>query len=285
MPRHCWARAGIRTLISTALVKPMAGGTGRTGRFGEIIWEYSQYSASAAEAWAARNQDTDPFAAHMLALLHGLGVVTVYRVLSDLYAGQADLQRDAVTIATALDTQRHDRGQRHRGKLGIVGAHALGARSTVGRHTRYLSLTAARALQFGLYTGALTPAVQAWPDDRSGRLGTARCRGIQGTRRRPRMGPAGARLRATLEAHAHESFGPVVPHVQVATVAAVRTLRLVARRAEAGTERQIAPAAVLQVGAPGKEITAELAVADGEVLPRGVQRELAGEAPGSIHHQ
>ncbi len=95
---------GIRTLISTSLVKPMTGGTGRTGRFGEIIWEYSQYSASAAEAWAARNQDTDPFAAHMLALLHGLGVVTVYRVLVDLYAGQSDLQRDAVTIASALDT-------------------------------------------------------------------------------------------------------------------------------------------------------------------------------------
>ncbi len=44
---------GIRMLISGVLMQPLASG-GRTGRFGEMAWEYSMYSASAADAWAAR---------------------------------------------------------------------------------------------------------------------------------------------------------------------------------------------------------------------------------------
>ncbi len=147
---------GIRTLISSSLMKPLAGVGGRTGRFGEIIWEHSQYSASAAEAWVARSQDADPFAAHMLALLQGLGVVTVYRVLGDLYATQPDLPRDAVAMATALDTSA------------TVAAGGIAANWGLSERTRQ-ALEAqssdtpvaelpplARALQFGLHAGALT---------------------------------------------------------------------------------------------------------------------------------
>jgi hypothetical protein len=73
---------GIRMLISGVLLEPLARTSGRSDRFGEIIWEQSTCSSAAADAWAARNQDADPFAAQMLALLHGLGAVTVRVVLA-----------------------------------------------------------------------------------------------------------------------------------------------------------------------------------------------------------
>lgn len=147
---------GIRTLISSALMKPLAGTGGRTGRFGEIIWEYSQYSASAAEAWAARNQDSDPFAAHMVTLLHGLGVVTVYRVLADLYAMQPELPRDAVAMACALDTSATVAASGIAGNWGLSDRtrQALEAQSSDTPVDELAPL--ARALQFGLHAGALT---------------------------------------------------------------------------------------------------------------------------------
>jgi HD-like signal output (HDOD) protein len=146
---------GIRTLISSSLLKPLTG-SGRTGRFGEIIWEHSQYSASAADAWAARSQETDPFAAHMVSLLHGLGVVTVYRVLADLYATQPELPRDAVAMASALDASATVAASGIAGNWGLSdrSRQALEAQAS---DTPTAELTPlARALQFGLHAGALT---------------------------------------------------------------------------------------------------------------------------------
>jgi HD-like signal output (HDOD) protein len=146
---------GMRTLISTALMKPLANG-GRAGRFTEIVWEHSQYSASAADAWAARNQDSDPFAAHMLALLHGLGVVTVYRVLGDLYAAKPDVPRDAVAMATALDASATVAAGGIATNWGLSdrSRQALEAQSSAAPVGEFSPL--ARALQFGLHAGALT---------------------------------------------------------------------------------------------------------------------------------
>ena len=87
---------GIRSLLSASLVHPLATTGGTMGRFGDLLWDHSLYSASAAEAWAGRSQDADPFTAHLLALMHGLGCVAVYRVLSDLYLAQPALPRDAI---------------------------------------------------------------------------------------------------------------------------------------------------------------------------------------------
>jgi HD-like signal output (HDOD) protein len=146
---------GMRTLISSALMKPLASG-GRAGRFTEIVWEHSQYSASAADAWAARNQDSDPFAAHMLALLHGLGVVTVYRVLGDLYAAKPDVPRDAVAMATALDASATVAAGGIATSWGLTerSREALEAQSSAHPAGEFSPL--ARALQFGLHAGALT---------------------------------------------------------------------------------------------------------------------------------
>lgn len=148
---------GIRTLIAASLVKPLAQGKGgSTGKFGETIWEQSLYSASAAEAWAARSQDSDPFAAHLLALVHGLGEVTVYRVLSDLYAAHPGVVPDASAVASALHTNAAVTAARIAGNWGLSEKtrHALEAQSSAAPVSDPSPL--ARALQFGMATGAIT---------------------------------------------------------------------------------------------------------------------------------
>lgn len=148
---------GMRTLIAASLVKPLAQGRGGTpGRFGETIWEQSLYAASAAEAWAARSQDSDPFAAHLLALMHGLGDVTVYRVLSDLYAAQPSLRPDSAAIASALHTNAAVTAARIAGNWGLSERtrQALESQSSAAPVSDPSPL--ARALQFGLATGAIT---------------------------------------------------------------------------------------------------------------------------------
>lgn len=145
---------GLRTLIAGALVKPLGQQGRSTGHFGDMMWEHALYSASAAEAWAARNQDADPFAAHLLALLYGLGSVTVYRVLLDLYAQQPGLPADAAAIATGLDTNATVTGARIAQNWGLSERtrEALEAQSSAAP-TGDTPLT--RALRFGLLAGAL----------------------------------------------------------------------------------------------------------------------------------
>jgi HD-like signal output (HDOD) protein len=148
---------GIRTLISASLVQPLATGTtAGLGRFGEVIWEHALYSASAAEAWAARSQDADPFTAHLLALMHGLGCVAVYRVLIDLYAAQPVLRPDAAGIANLLETHAAVTAAR------IATSWGLSERTRVALESRSSAAMVsdpsplALALQFGLLTGAMT---------------------------------------------------------------------------------------------------------------------------------
>jgi HD-like signal output (HDOD) protein len=148
---------GIRTLIAAALVQPLArSAAGNTGRFSDTIWEHSLYSASAAEAWAARQQDADPFAAHLLALLHGLGCGTVQRVLLDLYAAQQALAPDAAVIATALETNAAVTASRIAASWGLSSRtfQALESQSSAAPVNDATGLT--RALQFGLLCGAVT---------------------------------------------------------------------------------------------------------------------------------
>lgn len=147
---------GIRTLIAASLVQPLTRGGSATGTFGEIIWEHSLYSASAAEAWAARSQDSDPFGAHLLALMHGLGSVSVYRVLADLYAAQPALRPDAAIIGSALHTNSAVTAARIAQNWGLSERtrQALESQSSAAPVNDPSPL--ARALQFGLLTGAIT---------------------------------------------------------------------------------------------------------------------------------
>jgi HD-like signal output (HDOD) protein len=147
---------GIRMLMSAALLEPLTHSGGRSDRFGDVIWEHSTYSATAADAWATRSQDADPFTAQMLALLHGLGVVTVYRVLMDLYAVHTGLQQDAVAVTTAIEGSASMAACRIASSWGLSEStqQALEANPAGGAGDAQPPL--ARALQFGLLAGGLT---------------------------------------------------------------------------------------------------------------------------------
>jgi HD-like signal output (HDOD) protein len=151
--------SGMRTLIASALVKPLTQGGGSVGRFGEVVWEHALYSASAAEAWAARNQDADTFAAHLLALMYGLGSVAVFRVMADLYDAQPRLPRDPAAIATALDASATVTAARIAESWGLSerAREALEAQSSAAP-VGDAPLT--RALRFGLTAGAVTLLVR-----------------------------------------------------------------------------------------------------------------------------
>jgi HD-like signal output (HDOD) protein len=144
---------GIRAIIAQSLVQPLAADQ-NLGRFGEVMWEHSLYSASAAEAFAARAQDCDPFTAHLLGLLHGLGSVAVFRVMADAYAAQSILQPDGVTIAQALDTSAAVTAKRIAANWGLSERtqNALEAQSSAAPTGDPSPL--GNALHFGRLTGA-----------------------------------------------------------------------------------------------------------------------------------
>lgn len=146
---------GLRTLISAALVKPLAGDdAAASGRFGEVTWEHSICSASATEAWAARAQDCDPFTAHLLGLMHGLGDVAVFRVLRDVIARQPPPAPSAL-IAHALATQGAVTARRIAAGWGLSDRtqEALEAQSAAAPALEVTPL--ARALRFGRLAGAV----------------------------------------------------------------------------------------------------------------------------------
>lgn len=147
---------GLRTLISAALVRPLASDEAgaAAGRFGEVIWEHSICSASAAEAWAARAQDSDPFTAHLLGLLHGLGDVAVFRVMRDVAARQHAAASPAL-VAHALATQGAVTARRIAASWGLSDRtqEALEAQSAAAPTLEVTPL--ARALRFGRLAGAV----------------------------------------------------------------------------------------------------------------------------------
>lgn len=147
---------GIRMLIASRLVQPLAGASGTLGQFGDVVWEHSMYSASAAEAFATRSQDADPFAAHLLALLHGVGAVTVYRVITDLYATRPQLKPDVSAVAAALHANAAVTAARIAGNWGLSerSRQALEAQSSAAPMGGPEGL--ARAVHFGLLAGAAT---------------------------------------------------------------------------------------------------------------------------------
>lgn len=147
---------GLRTLIAGAVLNPaQLSSRGSAGEFGETVWEQTIYSASAAEAWAGRNQSADPFAAHLVALLHGLGSVAVYRVLADTCAAQG-VKADAAAIASSVETNAAVTAARIAASWGLSERtrQALEAQSAAAPVAEAAPL--ARALEFGLLAGALT---------------------------------------------------------------------------------------------------------------------------------
>jgi len=75
---------GLHSLIATVLVQPVFKlAATHYPRFPEIVWEHTFRSASAAENHASLVENDDPFAAQLLALTMGLGVIVIYRIIID----------------------------------------------------------------------------------------------------------------------------------------------------------------------------------------------------------
>ena len=98
---------GLHSLIATALVQPVFKlAATHYPRFPEIVWEHTFRSASAAENHAAQVENDDPFAAQLLALTMGLGVIVIYRIIidrsRDLLNGKSP---HPAVIISLIDTQ------------------------------------------------------------------------------------------------------------------------------------------------------------------------------------
>ncbi len=75
---------GLHSLIATVLVQPVFKlAATHYPRFPEIVWEHTFRAASAAENHASLVENSDPFAAQLLALTMGLGAIVVYRIVID----------------------------------------------------------------------------------------------------------------------------------------------------------------------------------------------------------
>jgi HD-like signal output (HDOD) protein len=146
---------GLRALIASSLLQPLAQDGTALGKFGEITWSHATCCGSAAEAWAGRTQEADPFAAHLVALLHGLGTTAVYRVLVDCYAAQSALRMDGSAAVLALTTNAAVTARRIALDWGLSARtqEALEAQSVAAPVHAGSPLT--RALQFGLTAGSL----------------------------------------------------------------------------------------------------------------------------------
>jgi HD-like signal output (HDOD) protein len=145
---------GIRSIITSSLIQPLTSGDHSLGQFGAVMWEHSLYSATAAETFAAQTQDCDPFTAHLLGLVHGLGSIAVFRVLVDKYAELPSLKPDGVAISEALYTSASVTAKRIAANWGLSQRtqEALEAQSEEAPVNDPSALS--RALQFGRLAGA-----------------------------------------------------------------------------------------------------------------------------------
>ena len=147
---------GIRSLAAAAMLQPvLESGTGVFGKFPEIIWEHTLYSAAAAEAHAALIENADPFAAQMLGLLQGLGSIIVVRVVRDEYAARPHVVPDAGVAAALLEAWAGSTARR------IAESWGLSDRFVDALHDQLLETTPeqlsplGRSLRFGRVAGAL----------------------------------------------------------------------------------------------------------------------------------
>ena len=156
---------GMRAIVAAALVQPVLSGEGAFGKVPEIIWEHTLYAASAAESYAALVEDTDPFAAQMLALLYGLGTIIVFRVARDQYVAHPGAVPDATVIAAVLDSWTASTARR------IAASWGMSERIHDALHDQLLEVSPdtltplGRSLRFGRLAGALVMLVTAGRSD------------------------------------------------------------------------------------------------------------------------
>jgi HD-like signal output (HDOD) protein len=147
---------GIRSLIAAALVQPVFRvSAGEFVQFPEVIWDHTFLAANAAETYAAVVVNSDPFAAQLLALVHGLGAIVVFRVALDQYAARPGLRPDAATIVSLIDAHTSRVGRAIAASWDLSG-RILAALEDQAPGAMVPEPTAlGRALRFGRFIAAL----------------------------------------------------------------------------------------------------------------------------------
>ncbi|MGE0580593.1 MAG: HDOD domain-containing protein [Steroidobacteraceae bacterium] len=149
---------GLRRLVAAAIMQPVFRvKTGHFSRFPDCAWDHAFRAGIAAETFAAIVDDSDPFAAQLLALLLGLGTIIVFRATMDRYVGQGGLAPSPELVAHLIDT--HAPRAAHavaaswelsEGVLAAIGEQHLdteeAALSALGRSVRLGRLTGALAV-------------------------------------------------------------------------------------------------------------------------------------------
>ncbi|HEX4051811.1 MAG TPA: HDOD domain-containing protein [Steroidobacteraceae bacterium] len=146
---------GMRSLIAAALLQPVFRISGGTFlQFAEITWEHTLYSGAAAEAHAAVLENTDPFAAQLLALIMGLATIVVFRVATDEFLARK-LRPNPNALGALIELESAQVGRR------IAASWELSERMDTALTEQ--AATAAppasalgRSLQLGRFIGALT---------------------------------------------------------------------------------------------------------------------------------
>ena len=145
---------GMRSLVSAALMQPVftVAGTGFS-KFGEVTWEHTLSSATAAEAHAMMLENSDPFAAQLLALMMGMATIVIFRVTLDEYQSRHVPAHSSV-MTTLIESQAAPVARQ------VAGSWQLSERidqaladQTATQGAKISSL--GRSLQFGRFLGAL----------------------------------------------------------------------------------------------------------------------------------
>jgi hypothetical protein len=145
---------GMRSLVAAALMQPVFKvDGGGFPRFGEVTWEHTLASASAAESHAIMLESTDPFAAQLLALLMGLSSIVVFRVTIDEYQSRV-LAPSPKILMTLIDSQSAPVA-RQVASSWQLSARVDAALADLSAPQGAKMSALGRSLQFGRFLGAL----------------------------------------------------------------------------------------------------------------------------------
>ena len=96
---------GMRRIVAASLMQPVTDGEhGAFASSTAVIWEHSLIAAAAAAGYARELDAGLETAAHMAALLHGLGSIVVLHAVRDEYARQPLLAPDPAVPLALLDS-------------------------------------------------------------------------------------------------------------------------------------------------------------------------------------
>ncbi len=145
---------GIRQLIAAALMQPVMGTSdvGAFAPFADLMWEYTLVAAAAATDHAKLVEREDAFAAQLVGLLQGLGLIIVGRVVRDQYARESGLVADADVVTALVDAWAVPAALRVAGKWKLP-EHIYAALEGLQSSTPPDAL--GRSLRFGQLVGAL----------------------------------------------------------------------------------------------------------------------------------